>query len=188
MSSADISQKRKRKEEEENENSKEITQNQKEFFSSSSVSETEENEPPQKKKRKRVCLNRNLEDGVILHFTNTPKNLINVIQKQFNEERIIQGFPEGTVDVYDAERVILKPSKEEKEEYKRKYREEYTKANIEKIRQYQNSEKVQKRREEYNNRPDVQENKRKRAAKRRKLLREFKNKDPEFYDKFMNEM
>ncbi len=166
---------------------KEVTQNQKEYFSESCSSQScEECEPP--KKRRRVCLNRNLTDGVLLHFINTPKALLKGIEEQFKEERMIQGFPEGELHIYEANRVILKPTEKEKEEHRKKYREEYTRTHYDQIKAYQNSEKVLKRREEYNKRQDVKENKKKRAAARRKLLREFKNKDPEFYDRFMENL
>ncbi len=170
---------------------KEVTQNQKEYFSDSNSSDSSSDhvifcEPP--KKRRRVCLNRNLTDGVLLHFINTPKPLLKGIEEQFKEERMIQGFTEGELHIYEANRVILKPTEKEKEEHRKKYREEYTKTHYDQIKAYQNSEKVLKRREEYNKRQDVKENKKKRAAARRKLLREFKNKDPEFYDRFMENL
>ncbi len=166
----------------------EVTQNQSEFFSSEDSSHSSYDNEPQKKKRKRVCLNTHLTEGVLFHFVNVPDDMLKSCQTQFIEEKDNNGLKDSHLHIYDANRVILKPTDKEKEEHRRKYREEYTKENYEKIKAYQNSEKVLKRREEYNKREDVKENKKKRAARRRKLLKEYKNKDPEFYEKFMEEI
>lgn len=133
----------------------------------------------EKKKRTRLWKEPG-EGRIIVCFKNTPMRIIQDIKDQLEEDEQTD-YPDACAKVLENKRVRVYPSAKKNRKRINAYRRTYSQT--ESYKQKHNTEEARQKVREYNRRPEVKLQKRIRQSAKNLLLREQKEKDPEYYEK-----
>lgn len=125
-------------------------------------------------------------DWIIVIFKNVEKDLVNNISSQLAEKDVQEEYPGASLTIYENKRTRFYPPKEVIRARINEKRREYTKS--ESYQKRHNSEEAKRKIKEYNQKPEVKENKSTRQAAKNLLTKSLKLKDPEEYNRKIEQL
>lgn len=152
--------------------------------SETTVDESTNGEARRGRKKRRINRQPNA-DVVMVSFKGLPRDAIDEMLEDINDDIQKSDFKDARIVIIPNERIRVFPSEEENRKERKEYRRIYNRdpTNVEKRRaKSQTPEEIEKRKKNNEN-EETKERKKLCAAARRKILAEFREENPEKYDK-----
>lgn len=149
-------------------------------------SSKDENGEPKKKRKIQRMIHTVPEEDVVVIFRKASPQIAVILSSDYKDSVMKEQFPDSFIEVIPSQLVEIKLTEDEKLERKRQYRLEYQKNHVGKKKP--DTPEAKEARRKYNQRPEVQENKKQIAKAKRELLRQEKMKDPIAYKNKIKEL